>query len=375
MNKKSIGIIIAVITLLFTLIAGYFIFNKVKADQAFNSLKSAENCAAVANYSQPQLEFLNQVEAFYMQYSTLKNVSITGSIYTFEAPSWDSIMNNAGARQEYLSLYLQYLCDTYPISSSEYLASYATNESYIEFLGSCGNQIIPIMENAISAAPMASYDVVNSGNPRESIHSELFMGFNYINLGADVDELASLMDILVADGTLRVAYIADGTYQAGVNLTDSVLYELELYGEGLTDGFEGEVEAYIDLEIDDGEFNLSIDEYAIIMAKFEYIEANGSTLVMNFTGLQGSSVDELEAYAVRMEYEGYDDMLNSIVHTIEGAIGNGYYETRVISGTYEFDGVNVVFHTDSGVMNGTYSNGEFTMILTVDGIEQELVFN
>lgn len=372
---KKITIIVVVIVLCLVSFGGFFLYNQVSASKAFDYLKNPDNCATVANYSQPELQFLNQVEAFYMQYSELKNVSITGSIYTFEAPNWDSIMNNAGARQIFLSLYLKYLCDTYPIPSSEYLDSYATNESYIEFLGAYGTEIAGVMDEAFMAAPKASYEVVNSGDPRESIHNALFQGFNYISMGADVDELKTLMDELVANGSLSVSCIANGIYQAEIDLTDSLLAELELYGEGLTDGFEGEVEAYIDLEIDGEEFTLSIDEYAIINAKFDYIEANGTSLIMNFTGLQGASVDELEAYAIRMEYEGYDDMLNSVVHTIEGAIGNGYYETRVISGTYDFDGVNVVLHTDSGVMYGDYSDGAITMNLTVDGVEQDLVFN
>ncbi|MCQ2516182.1 MAG: hypothetical protein MJ094_04900 [Saccharofermentans sp.] len=374
MNRKSIVVPIFVIFAIIFIFGSFIIFNRIRVTQAFDTLKVEENCATVSNYSQQEILFLNRVEAFYMQLCNLKNVSITGSSFTFEAPNWDCVNNNESVKREFLGLYLEYLCETYPIPSSEYLSIYATDESYIDFLGSKSDAIAYVMENAICEATPTNYEVVSNGDAIVSIHNNLFKGFDFVNQGVDIESLAVLMDELIANGDLVITHIANSTYQTSINLTDSLLNELELYGDGLTSGFVGDVEATIDLNIDDENFELLIDEYAIIMSKFNYIEANGYQLIINFTGLNNAEMEELEAYAIRMEYEGYEDMLNSVIHTIEGAIGNGYYDTRVISGTYEFDGVNVIFHTDDGIMYGVYNDGVILMNLTVDGVERELVF-
>lgn len=185
----------------------------------------------------------------------------------------------------------------------------------------------------------------------------------------------SVVENTTVSQTTLIPVVIDGDYQASINITDSLLSELELYSEGITEGFEGEVLANINLTIDDSTFTLSIDDYETVMAKFDYIEANGNTMVKNLYDLWGLDPEALDDYAEENDYESYEDMITSTVLSIEGSIGNGTYVTRTITGTYDIEGNDITFHTEDGVIISTYCEGIIFMELVIDGQSEELEFN
>ena len=151
--------------------------------------------------------------------------------------------------------------------------------------------------------------------------------------------------------------LIDGTWEAEFDLTGILENSFDS-----DDVLDGEIYMYFTLNMDDGDYEISLDSDKFTSDFTSFIENNIDNLM--YEALGTSDPDELEEYAVLLGYDDYqalvDDMLSSMMET-------AFTEDFEVSdnGTYTIDGTTITFDSDNGdPFDGEYDDGK--ILLSID---------